>query len=504
MEINMSKIEKSYTCGEGSQQLIYSTIGNKFEEVANRFPDNDALVVCHQNIKLSYKALNKKVDELATGLLTLGINKGDRVAIWGPNSYEWVLTQLATAKLGVILVCINPTYTLAELEYALNKVQCKAIISAESFKSSNYLSILNELAPELEKSQPSNLNAKKLPYLRSVIRMGDDKTPGMFNFNTICYWGGQEEQEELTRLRESIQPDDPVTIQFTSETTEQPNAATLTHSNILNNGALCGNSMKFNHKDRLCIPVPLYHCFGMVLGVLSCISHGATMVFPSEIFDPVTTLQTIEQEKCTALHGIPTMFILALEHPEFDNYDMSSLRTGIMSGATCSVELMNTLLKKMNLSDILIGYGQTELSPLNHITTADDSFENRTQTIGRALPYIEVKIINEFGQVCDLNEPGEICTRGHSVMKGYWGDKAKTREIIDDAGWLHSGDIARIDEKGYVKITGRIKDMKMRSDENFYPKDIEEFLYSHPNIAETKVFAVLDEKMSREVCTWVQ
>jgi len=504
VEINMSKIKKSYICGEGSQQIIYNTIGNKLEEIANKFPNNDALVVCHQDVKWSYKQLNKKVDELATGLLTLGISKGDRLGIWGPNSYEWVLTQLATAKIGVIMVCINPDYRLVELEYALNKVECKAIISAESFKSSYYLSMLNELAPELEKSQPSNLNAVKLPHLRTVIRMGDDKTPGMFNFNTVCKWGGQEEQEELARLSEILQPDDPINVQFTSGTTGQPKGATLTHCNILNNGALCANSMKFTDKDRLCIPVPLYHCFGMVLGVLACVSHGATMVFPSEAFEPLATLQAIEKEKCTTLHGVPTMFIMELEHPEFANFDMSSLRTGIMAGATCPIELMNNLIENMNLRDILIGYGQTELSPLNHMTKPDDSFENRTQTIGRAIPYVEVKIIDEFGQVCELNEPGEICTRGHSVMKGYWGDEEKTRETIDEAGWLHSGDIAIMDEEGYVKITGRIKDMIIRGGENVYPREIEEFLYSHPKITEVQVFGVLDEKMSEEVCAWVQ
>jgi fatty-acyl-CoA synthase len=504
VEIEMSKITKSYICGEGSQQLIYNTIGNKFEEIVNQFPNNDALVVCHQDIKWSYKLLNEKIDELATGLLSLGLIKGDRLGIWGPNSYEWVLTQLATAKIGVIMVCINPAYRLFELEYALNKVECKAIISAESFKSSQYLSMLNELAPELKNAQPGQLNAEKLPYLTTVIRMGENKTSGMYNFNAICQAGGKKEQKQLNKLRTTLQPDDPINIQFTSGTTGRPKGATLTHCNILNNGSLCADGMNFTDKDRLCIPIPLYHCFGMVLGVLACVSHGATMVFPSEAFEPLKTLQAIEKEKCTALHGVPTMFIVELDHPEFDNYDVSSLRTGMMAGATCPIELMKRLIEKMNLKDILIGYGQTETSPLNHITKPDDSLENRTQTVGKAVPYIEIKVINEFGYVCELNEPGEICIRGYSVMKGYWGDEEKTRDTIDDAGWLHSGDIATMDEDGYVKITGRIKDMIIRGGENIYPREIEEFLYNHPKISEVQVFGILDEKMGEEVCAWIQ
>lgn len=500
----MNKITKSYICGEGSQQLIYDTIGNKFEEIVAQFPNNDALVVCHQDVKWSYKELNKKVDELATGLLSLGIQKGDRLGIWGPNSYEWVLTQLATAKIGVIMVCINPAYRLFELEYALNKVECKAIISAESFKSSQYLSMLNELAPELKTAQPGKLNAEKLPHLTTVIRMGNDKTPGMYNFEAVCQSGGEKEQETLATLRVTLQPDDPINIQFTSGTTGRPKGATLTHCNILNNGSLCADGMNFTDQDRLCIPIPLYHCFGMVLGVLACVSHGATMVFPSEAFEPLKTLQAVEKEKCTALHGVPTMFIVELDHPEFENFDVSSLRTGMMAGATCPIELMNRLIEKMNLKEILIGYGQTETSPLNHITKPDDSLENRTQTVGKAIPFVEIKVINEFGQVCELNEPGEICIRGYSVMKGYWGDEEKTRETISEGGWLHSGDIATMDEYGYVKITGRIKDMIIRGGENIYPREIEEFLYNHPKVSEVQVFGILDEKMGEEVCAWIQ
>lgn len=500
----MTKITKSYICGESNNQLIYSTIGNKFEETVKLFPDNEALVVCHQDVRWTYEQLNQKVDELATGLLALDIKKGDRLGIWGPNSYEWILTQLATAKIGVIMVCINPAYRLFELEYALNKVECKAIISAESFKSSQYLSMLNELAPELQLAEPGKLKAEKLPHLTTVIRMGSEITPGMFNFNDVCQLGGDKELKALDVLRRTLQPDDEINIQFTSGTTGQPKGATLSHCNILNNGALGAEAMNFTEHDRLCIPVPLYHCFGMVLGALACICKGATMVFPSEAFEPLKTLQAIEHESCTGLHGVPTMFIVELDHPEFSTFDLSSLRTGIMAGSTCPIELMKRLIDKMNLTDILIGYGQTELSPLNHITTPNDSLEKRTQTVGKPVPFVEIKIINEFGHVTPVNEPGEICTRGYSVMKGYWGDEEKTRETIDSSGWLHSGDIGTMDEQGYLTITGRIKDLIIRGGENIYPREIEEFLYTHPKITEVQVFGVLDEKMGEEVCAWVQ
>lgn len=500
----MKNLKKSYVCGESNQQLIYSTIGNHLEEITKQLPANEALVVCHQEIRWNYQELDQKVNELATGLLALGFEKGDRLAIWGPNSYEWVLTQLATAKIGVIMVCINPAYRVYELEYALNKVECKGIISAESFKSSKYLDMLNELSPELKHCKAGSLDSHKLPHLKIVIRMGQSQTSGMFNFDNVCLLGSDKEYVQLEQFRINLQPDDAINIQFTSGTTGQPKGATLTHCNILNNGFICAQGMSFTDQDRLCIPVPLYHCFGMVLGVLACISHGATMVLPSDSFNPLDTLQAIEQEKCTALHGVPTMFIKELEHPDFSKFDVSSLRTGTMAGATCPIELMKELIEKMNMTDIIIGYGQTEVSPLNHLTKPNDSLQNRTETVGRAIPYIEVKIINEFGQVCSTGEPGEICTRGYSVMKGYWGDEEKTREAIDQSGWLHSGDIGTMDKHGYVKITGRIKDMIIRGGENIYPREIEEFLYTHPKISEVQVFGIQDKKMGEEVCAWIQ
>jgi fatty-acyl-CoA synthase len=500
----MKELKKSYVSGESSQQLIYNTIGNHLEEIAKQFPSNEGLIVCHQNIRWSYQELDQRVNELAIGLIALGFEKGDRLAIWGPNSYEWVLTQLATAKIGVIMVCLNPAYRTYELEYALNKVECRGIVCAESFKSSRYLDILNELAPEFKKCKAGELDSHKLPHLKIAIRMGREETSGMFNFDTVCTLGTGKENQQLEKFRLELQPDDAINIQFTSGTTGQPKGATLTHCNILNNGFICAQGMNFTDQDRLCIPVPLYHCFGMVLGVLACISHGATMILPSGSFDPFDTLQAIEQEKCTALHGVPTMFIKELEHPDFSRFDISSLRTGVMAGATCPIELMKALIEKMNMTDVIIGYGQTEVSPLNHLTKPDDSLQNRTETVGKAIPYIEVKIINEFGQVCATNEPGEICTRGYSVMKGYWGDDVKTRETIDQAGWLHSGDIGTMDKHGYVKITGRIKDMIIRGGENIYPREVEEFLYTHPKISEVQVFGISDKKMGEEVCAWIQ
>lgn len=500
----MDNLTKSYICGEGNQQLIYSTIGNQLEKITEQFPSNEALVVCHQNIRWSYQTLNEQVDRLATGILALGLNKGDRLGIWGPNSYEWILTQLATAKIGVIMVCLNPAYRSFELEYALNKVNCKALITANSFKKNNYLEILNEMIPEIAFSEPGQLSSVKLPLLTTIIRMGDAITPGMYNFDGVCELGNEEHYNKLAYYRKNLQPDDAINIQFTSGTTGQPKGATLTHCNILNNGYITAKGMQLTDQDRLCIPVPLYHCFGMVLGVLACITHGATMVFPGQAFEPESTLAAVENEKCTALHGVPTMFVMELELPTFKKYNLSTLRTGVMAGATCPIELMKSLIKDMHLSDILIGYGQTEVSPINHLTLPNDSMENRTETVGRAIPYIEIKLINEYGQVCNIGEQGEICTRGYSVMKGYWNDEEKTKETIDQGGWLHSGDLATMDQQGYVKITGRIKDMIIRGGENIYPREIEEFLYTHPKISEVQVFGVEDKTMGEEVCAWIQ
>jgi len=500
----MIPLTQSYHCGSANKPIIYETIGNYLDRMAKKYPDNEALVVCHQNIRWTYREFNAQVDRLATGLLKLGINKGDRVGIWGPNSYEWTLVQFATAKIGAIMVCVNPAYRLFELEYALNKVACKAIVSAEQFKSSEYLNMLRSLAPELDVSEPGCLMAEKLPHLQTVIRMGQGYTEGMFNFDEVCELGDDAERQRLKALKSELQPDDAVNIQFTSGTTGSPKGATLTHTNILNNGYLTGAGMGFTPADRLCIPVPLYHCFGMVLGNLACIAHGATMVYPSDAFDPVKTLQTVQDERCTALHGVPTMFVTGLDHGRFAEFDLSSLRTGVMAGAPCPVEVMKRVINDMHMQHILIGYGQTEVSPINHLTLPEDPLEKRVETVGRAVPWVEIKLVDQNGCVVSIGEKGEICTRGYSVMKGYWNDEAKTREAIDDANWLHSGDLGIMDEEGYVRIVGRIKDLVIRGGENIYPREVEEFLYTHPKISEVQVFGVPDETMGEEVCAWVQ
>jgi len=500
----MQNLTHSYYCGASTTQIIYETIGVYFDRICEQHPDQDALIVRHQDVRWTYRELQKKVNELATGLLALGIAPGDRVGIWGPNSHEWVMVQLATAKIGAIMVCINPAYRLYELEFALNKVECKVVIAAESFKTSDYLGMLNTLAPELAASEPGKLQAERLPHLRTVIRMGTVKTEGMLNFEDVCLLGGGVEADRLEELQELLKPDDAINIQFTSGTTGNPKGATLTHCNILNNGYLTGEAMKLTETDRLCIPVPLYHCFGMVLSVLACVSHGSAMVFPGEAFDPLETLRAVEAEKCTALHGVPTMFITELDHPQFAEFDLSSLRTGIMAGAPCPVEIMKRVISQMHMEDILIGYGQTELSPINNMTLPDDSLERRTETVGRAMPWVEIKIVDESNRVVAIGEKGEICTRGYSVMREYWNDPERTAETIDEAGWLHSGDLATMDGEGYVRIVGRIKDMIIRGGENIYPREIEEFLYRHPAISEVQVFGIPDEKMGEEVCAWVQ
>lgn len=499
----MTTLTQSYMTGEGSGQLLYETIGSCFDRIAKQYPDNEALVVRYQNIRWTYAELKTEVDKLATGLLALGIESGDRVGIWGPNSYEWVLTQLATAKIGALMVCLNPAYRLYELEYALNKVECKAIISAEQFKTSEYLTMLTTLAPELKTCQPGKLKSEKLPHLTTVIRMGVEQTPGMYNFGNVCGMGSEQGKLKLAELAVELQPDDAINIQFTSGTTGNPKGATLSHNNILNNGNNTANGMQFTDKDRLCIPVPLYHCFGMVLGVLCCVITGATMVFPAQAFDSRSTLEAVHKERCTALHGVPTMFVMELDHPDFSDYDVSSLRTGVIAGAPCPEELMNNIINKLHMESVVIGYGQTEVSPINHMTLPNDTLENRTQTVGRAIPYVEIKLVDESGRVVAIGEQGEICTRGYSVMSHYWNDKEKTADTIKN-GWLYSGDLGTMDKYGYVRITGRIKDMVIRGGENIYPREIEEFLYTHPQILEVQVFGVVDEKMGEEVCAWIQ
>ena len=495
---------QSYLCGAAKEPLIYETIGACVDRMAAMSPDREALVVCHQDVRWTFAQYQQHIDELALGLIKLGLGLGDRVGIWSPNRVEWCLTQFATAKIGAIMVCLNPAYRLYELEYALNKVECQAIITAESFKTSEYLSMLQELAPELESCEAGQLQSAKLPHLKTVIRMGSEKSKGMFNFDDVCSLGGQTEREKLTEISAKLQPDDAINIQFTSGTTGNPKGATLTHFNILNNGLQVGAGMRFSPQDRLCIPVPLYHCFGMVMGNLACMTHGACAVFPGEGFDPATVLKAVEDEKCTALHGVPTMFVAATELPEVGNYDLSSLRTGVMAGAPCPLELMHEVIDKLNMHEITIMYGQTETSPVNHMTDIDAPAEKRCGTVGKVGPYQEIKIVDESGAVVPLGEKGELCCRGYSVMRGYWNDEERTAETIDAAGWLHSGDLAQMDDEGYVQIVGRIKDMIIRGGENIYPREVEEFLYTHPDIKEVQVFGLPHKRYGESVAAWIQ
>jgi fatty-acyl-CoA synthase len=485
-------------------KLITSTIGQHLDNVVARDPSHPALIMPHQDIRWTYGEFAAQVDKLATGLLALGIEPGERVGIWSPNRYEWVVTQFATAKIGAIMVCINPAYRLYELEYALNKVNCKAIVAAEAFKTSHYLVMLQELAPELADCEPGRLKSAKLPDLRIVIRMGEAVTPGTFNYGAVTELGGEKERARLEQIGGALDPSNPINIQFTSGTTGMPKGATLSHTNILNNAYYAGQTMNFTPDDILCIPVPMYHCFGMVLGTLLCVSHGATMVLPCEVFQPHPVLEAVQAERCTALHGVPTMFIAELDSPDFSSFDVSSLRTGIIAGSTCPVELMKRLIGEMDLDEIVIGYGQTECSPIDTMTAIDDPFEARVTTVGRAHTNWEIKICREDGSTADIGETGEVCARGYGVMQGYWEDEEKTAETVDAEGWLHSGDLGEMDEHGYIKITGRIKDMIIRGGENIYPREIEEFLYTHPDIQEVQVFGLPDPKYGEQVAAWVQ
>ncbi len=500
----MSAPSLSYEHGVSPVTLIGETVGVHFDRIVAAHRNRLALVVRHQNIRWSYAELAARVDALAAGLLALGLEPGDRIGIWSPNCHEWVLTQFATAKAGLILVNVNPAYRRAEIEYALNKVGCKALIAAPALKTSDYLAILADLLPELATAQPGALQAAAIPSLRSVIRLGAGKTPGMLNFDDIPARGAAAQRQRLAALAQTLQFDDAINIQFTSGTTGFPKGATLTHHNILNNGFFVGEAMRLTPEDRLCIPVPLYHCFGMVLGNLACVTHGAAMIYPGEAFEPLAVLETVAAERCTALHGVPTMFIAELDHPDFAKFDLSSLRTGIMAGSPCPIEVMRKVIDRMNLREVTIAYGMTETSPVSTQSSAADPLERRVSTVGRVQPHIEVKIIDGDGRVAPRGTAGELCTRGYSVMQGYWADPEKTREAIDQGGWMHTGDLATMDEEGYVNIVGRLKDMIIRGGENVYPREVEEFLYRHPKIQDVQVIGVPDQKYGEEVCAWVK
>jgi fatty-acyl-CoA synthase len=497
--VNLSFVE-----GSGEVPLKYETIGRAFDATAQRFASRDALIVPLQQVRWSYAELKHRVDLLAAGLLSLGLKPADRIGIWAPNCAEWAVTQFASAKMGLILVNINPAYRLSELEFCLKKVGCRALITAERLKNSDYLSMLRALAPELDTCAANNLTSARLPQLKLVIRLGRTATAGCLNFEDVMQRGTSSDRERLTQIGGELQPDDAINIQFTSGTTGSPKGAALSHYNILNNGYFVGRGIGLTERDRICIPVPLYHCFGMVMGNLAAIAHGAAMIYPAESFDAARTLEAVDRERATALYGVPTMFIAELETAEFAGYNLSSLRTGIMAGSPCPVEVMKRVISQMNLAEITNCYGMTETSPVSFQTGTHDSFDRRVSTVGRVHPHVQVKIVDAHGRCVPRGVQGELHTRGYSVMKGYWEDPEKTREVLDDAGWMHTGDLGVIDAEGYANITGRLKDMVIRGGENVYPREVEEFLYRHAKVQAVQVCGVPDVKFGEEVCAWIQ
>ncbi|MGP2490760.1 AMP-binding protein [Mesorhizobium sp. PUT5] len=493
----------SHVAGDRSAPLLEKTIPELLAETVRRQGPRDAAVFLAQDKRFSWDELGETVDAFAAGLLALGLDKGDRIGIWSPNRWEWLVTQFATARAGLILVNINPAYRLAELEYALNKVGCRALVTAAQFRASDYLDMLARLAPELHAAEPGKLSAARLPSLEIVIRMGEDSTPGMLNFGDVLAMAGRDEYERLDAITATLRPDEAINIQFTSGTTGAPKGATLSHRNIVNNGNFVTAAIRLTEDDRLCIPVPFYHCFGMSMGSMGCVTKGTTMVFPGEGFDAGATLQAVAQERCTGLYGVPTMFVAMLDHPDFAGFDLSSLRTGIMAGSPCPIEVMKKVVSLMHMGEVTIAYGMTETSPVSFQSNVDDPLEKRVSTVGRIQPHVEVKIVDSEGRTVPVGAPGELCTRGYSVMKGYWEDEEKTAEAIDEQGWMHTGDLATLDGEGYCNIVGRVKDMVIRGGENIYPREIEEFLYRHPKVKEVQVFGVPDARYGEELAAWI-
>ncbi|CUH88763.1 Long-chain-fatty-acid--CoA ligase [Phaeobacter sp. CECT 5382] len=500
----------SYLQGPKTPPLSYSTIPQLLRDAVSRFGPREALVFAQQERRLSYYDLDRAVDQLAAGFLALGLTKGDRLGIWSPNRLEWVLTQFATARIGIILVNINPAYRLAELDYALNKSGCVALILAPSFKSSNYLQMIQELAPELASCKPGALHSARLPALRHVVVMqGEDSdTPGgvwpggVWSFDQLSALGGPAQQLRLPEIDQKLSPDDAINIQFTSGTTGSPKGATLSHYNIVNNARFVTGRIRLSEEDRLALPVPLYHCFGMVMGVLGAVSKGATMVFPGEGFDAAQVLDCLENEKCSALYGVPTMFVAMLQELDRSPRDLTSLRTGIMAGAPCPIDVMRRVSRDMNMKEVTICYGMTETAPVSFQSFTEDPLDRRCETVGRIHPHLEVKLVDAKGQIVSVGQPGELCTRGYSVMKSYWQDPDTTSASIRD-GWMHTGDLAVLDADGYCTITGRIKDMIIRGGENIAPREVEDFLSSHPKVSAVQVFGISDATYGEEVCAWV-
>ncbi len=499
----------SYVSGVTDDPLRFRTVSQALDKCVGHHGSRDAAVFAADGITLSWYDLQRRSDEVASALLALGIRRGNRVGIWAPNRVEWLLVQFGTARIGAILVNINPAYRSSELEYALNKVRCRALIMARSLKSSDYLGILKGLAPELDRpgTEPL-LESRRLPHLKHVIVLPDHGKDAPVparaqGFSDFIRNAGPAHAMRLAGLSAELDPDDAINIQFTSGTTGSPKGATLSHFNIVNNARYCADAMALGANDRLCIPVPLYHCFGMVLGVLSCVASGATMVFPGESFDAAQTIAAIQRHRCTALHGVPTMFIAMLAHPTLAQHDMSTLRTGIMAGAPCPIETMRRVVSGLHMSQVTIAYGMTETSPISFQSGVDDPLERRVSTVGRIHPHVEVKIVDAQGRIVPVGQSGELCTRGYSVMRGYWEDEQRTREAIDASGWMHTGDLATIDAEGYCNIVGRMKDMLIRGGENVYPREIEEFLLRHAAVQEVQVFGVPDARYGEEICAWI-
>ncbi len=494
----------SYTQGSQSKPLLPMTIGAAFDQTVTRFAVREALVVRHQQLRYSWAELAEEVERCARGLLALGVQVGDRVGIWAPNCAEWCITQFASAKVGAILTNINPAYRLSELEYSLRQSSCSWLVCAGAFKSSDYHAMLMELIPELAGSTPGQLLSSKLPGLRGVISLADAPPAGLLSWTAFLAGGALVASDELPARQAGLQFDDPINIQYTSGTTGFPKGATLSHYNILNNGYMVGESLGLTEQDRLVIPVPLYHCFGMVMGNLGCLTHGTTMIYPGASFDPLATLQAVAQEKATALYGVPTMFIAELDLPERADLDLSSLRTGIMAGASCPIEVMKRVINDMHMAEVQIAYGMTETSPVSTQTAADDDLQRRVSSVGRTQPHLESKVVDEHGRIVPRGQIGELCTRGYSVMLGYWGNPEATREVLDNARWMHTGDLAVMDEEGYLSIVGRNKDMIIRGGENVYPREIEEFLFTHAAVADVQVVGIPDARYGEEIAAWIK
>ena len=505
--MNTRKQNLSQAGGPRDAPLLDLTIGAVLERTAAMYPERDALVVVPEGVRLRWGAFLEQVDRVARGLMAMGVGKGHRVAIWATNRSQWVLTQFATARIGAIMVNINPGYGSRELHYALEQSETQTLITIGGFRSANYLEMIAEICPEAAGAGPKNWRSESLPHLGNLILAGDGQPlAGMGSWDELVA-GGQAVVSAGTAGKSgaSLSPNDPINIQYTSGTTGYPKGAVLTHHNIVNNAYLVGQRMELTCRDRVCIPVPFYHCFGMVLGNMACAVHGAAMVIPDEAFDPWTTLQTIEEEECTAVYGVPTMFIRELEHPEFSQVDLRSLRTGIMAGSPCPIEVMKQVVEKMHCREMTIAYGLTESSPVITQTGVSDPLRTRVTTVGRPLPHTEVKIIDPgSGEVVPRGNPGELCTRGYLVMSGYYRNPRATREAVDSEGWLHTGDLATLDEEDYCRITGRVKDMIIRGGENIYPREIEEFLYTHPAVSDVQVVGVPDLRMGEEVLAWIR